>query len=54
MTLTRVTGTLDAWQRLNKPFVADVRRRFLHWRAVGEAQKADLFAQARALLERSI
>ena len=53
MTLTRVTGTLDAWQRLNKPFVADVRRRFLHWRAVGEAQKANLFAQARALLEQT-
>ena len=52
MTLTRLTGTLDSWQRLNKPFVAAVRRQFLHWRAVGEDQKATLFDKARALLER--
>ena len=51
MTITRLSGTLDAWLRLNKPFVASVRRQFLHWRAVDEAQKAVLFDKARALLE---
>lgn len=50
MTLTRLTGTLDSWLRLNKPFVAAVRRQFLHWRAVGEDQKAVLFEKAQALL----
>ena len=50
MTLTRLTGTRDAWLRLNKPFVAAVRRQFLHWRAVGEDQKPILFDRARALL----
>ena len=53
MTITRVTGTLDSWYRLNRPFVAAVRRQFLHWRAVGEAQKTELFAEARSLLERA-
>ncbi len=52
MTITRLTGTLDAWYRLNKPFVTAVRRQFLHWRAVCEAQKTILFANARSLLER--
>ena len=51
MTITRLTGTLDAWIRLNKPFVAAVRRQFLHWRAVDEEQKATLFETARMLLE---
>jgi hypothetical protein len=52
MTITRVTGTLDSWYRLNRPFVAAVRRQFLHWRAVGEAQKDNLFVRARSLLQR--
>ena len=53
MALTRLTGTRDACQRLSRPFVADVRRRFLIWRAVPEDQKAELFAKAKALLEKS-
>jgi hypothetical protein len=51
MTIACVTGTIDSWYRLNKPFVAEVRRQFLHWRAVGETQKAELFTAARKLLE---
>ena len=53
MTLTRLTGTLDAWLRLNRPFVAAIRQQFLHWRAVGEEQKTELFAEAKGLLEAS-
>ncbi len=50
MILTRLSGTRDAWMRLNKPFVTAVRRQFLHWRAVDDDQKVDLFAEAKALL----
>ena len=49
MTITRITGTLESWHRLNKPFVTAVRHQFLHWRAVGDTQKSILFAKARAL-----
>ncbi len=52
MVLTRLTGTLDAWLRLNGPFVAAIRRRFLHWRAVTPGQKAEFFAAARDELMR--
>jgi hypothetical protein len=51
LTLTRSSGTREAWLRLNAAFVADLRRHFLHWRAVGEAEEAALFAEARAKLE---
>ena len=52
MILTRISGTREAWMRLNKPFVAAVRRQFLHWRAVDDDQKATLFAAAQTLLRR--
>ena len=52
MTITRLTGTLESWYRLNKPFVTAVRRQFLHWRAVNDVQKTALFAKARSLLIR--
>ncbi len=54
MILTRLTGTLDAWLRLNGPFVAAIRRRFLHWRAISPEQKDELFAAAQALLRRAL
>ena len=52
MILTRISGTRESWMRLNKPFVAAVRRQFLHWRAVDDEQKAALFAEAQTLLRR--
>ena len=51
MILERVTGTRDAWLRLNGPLVALIRQHFLHWRAVPQDQKTELFAEAKALLE---
>ena len=51
LTLTRTSGTREAWVRLNETFVAGLRRHFLHWRAVTEAEELALFAEARALLE---
>ena len=54
MILTRISGTRESWMRLNKPFVAAVRRQFLHWRAVDDEQKAALFAEAQSLLRRAV
>ncbi len=51
MTMRRLTGTHDAWQRLNGPLVARIRRHFLHWRAASEDMKAEFFVKARALIE---
>ena len=53
MVLTRLTGTRDAWLRLNGPFATAIRRRFLYWRAVSPDQKAELFAAARDALRRA-
>jgi hypothetical protein len=52
VTLTRVTGTREAWLRLNEVFVARIRQHFLHWRAVSQDLRGELFIEARALLER--
>lgn len=54
ITLTRVSGTREAWIRLNKPFVTLLRRHFLYWRAVGQAERNEMFEEARGLLEREI
>jgi hypothetical protein len=51
--LTRLSGTREAWMRLNHPFVARVRRHFLYWRAVGPEERAEMFNEARAMLEAS-
>ena len=53
MILERMTGTRDAWLRLNGPMVALIRQHFLHWRAVPQDQKEELFAEAKALREES-
>lgn len=52
LTITRLTGTRDAWLRLNKPFIYAIRRRFLYWRAVSPAQKDVFFSAARDALRR--
>jgi len=48
--LDRLSGTRESWVRLNRRFVREIRRHFLHWRAVGPAQRAELFGEAKALL----
>jgi hypothetical protein len=49
--LRRTSGTREAWLRLNKAFVAELRRHFLHWRAVTEHDETEMFAEAKAMLE---
>jgi hypothetical protein len=52
ITLTRLTGTKESWSRLNPAFVAEIRRHFLHWRAVSDDMKVELYDVAKALLEK--
>ena len=53
MKMRRLTGTHDAWQRLNTPLVRKIREHFLHWRAATDDMKEDFHTQAKALLEAS-
>jgi len=46
--LTRLSGAADAWLRLNRRFVLELRRHFLHWRAVDAEAREGLFEKARA------
>jgi hypothetical protein len=54
ITLTRLSGTREAWVRLNGSFVTLVRRHFLHWRAVSPAERAEMFEEAREKFEREL
>jgi hypothetical protein len=47
ITLTRQSGTLENWKRLNHVFVGLLRKHFLHWRAVGQEERAGMFKEAR-------
>jgi hypothetical protein len=50
VTLKHLSGTKESWLRLNKGFVAEIRRHFLHWRAVSPAEQEELVAEAREWL----
>ncbi len=54
MTLNRLTGTRDAWLRLNGPLVTRIRQHFLHWRAASEDMKEEFFVKAKALIEETV
>lgn len=49
--LQRRGGTREAWLRLNHAFVAALRRHFLHWRAVSDAERQEMFELAKLRLE---
>ncbi len=49
VTLHRLSGTREAWVHLNKGFVHFIRRQFLHWRAVSDDQRAEMFREAKEL-----
>ena len=52
--LVRLSGTKESWMRLNKGFVAQVRKHFLHWRAVSDQDRAEMFSEARELMEEGL
>ncbi len=47
MQLEILSGSRDAWVRLNHRYVAEMRRHFLHWRAVSEEDRQAMFEEAR-------
>ncbi len=48
--LVRMSGTSAAWSRTVKPFLGILRKQFLNWRAATEAEREEMFAEARKLL----
>ena len=49
--LKRLSGTRESWLRLNVSFVRLVRRHLLHWRAVSDEERREMFAEGRRILE---
>ena len=45
--LERLSGTRESWLRLNKGFASQIRRQFLHWRAVTPPEREELLAEIR-------
>ncbi len=52
--IQRLSGTREAWLRLNQGFVLQIRRQFLHWRAVDEKDRQDMFEETRELLLKNL
>lgn len=49
--LVHLSGSSDAWMRLNRRFVSELRRHFLHWRAVPREDRSVMFGEAREQFE---
>ena len=49
--LTRRSGTLENWKRLNRVFVGLLRKHFLHWRAVAPDERAQMFEESKREME---
>jgi len=54
ITLTRLSGTLESWSRLNVRFVKKIRQHFLHWRAVSNEMKKELFYEAQSIIIKEV
>lgn len=52
--LERLSGTREAWMRLNGGFVTLIRRHFLHWRAVSDEEREEMFLEARESMRRGL
>ena len=50
LTLTRLSGDVDSWQRVNRKFLNTVRKQFLVWRTIDEETKHGFKAQGEAML----
>jgi hypothetical protein len=48
--ISRLTGEHEAWERSSHAFVGLLRRRFLEWRAISEADHNQLFDRGRLIL----
>ncbi len=52
--LTRLSSMRESWMRLNVGFVSQIRRHFLHWRAVHPSARQEMFVEAKELLEQRL
>lgn len=52
ITLVRLSGTHESWMRLNVGFVRLIRRHLLHWRAVNDGERHEMFVEAREIMEK--
>jgi hypothetical protein len=50
--LVRLSGPLQTWARMIKPFLGTLRKQFLNWRVTTRADRGEMFAEARDLLRR--
>ncbi|MCC5877100.1 MAG: hypothetical protein JJU11_12845 [Candidatus Sumerlaeia bacterium] len=49
--LEQLSGSNEAWMRLNRRFVTELRRHLLHWRAVPQWDRDAMYEEARMLFE---
>lgn len=49
ITLERLSGTISAWNRTVLPFLTALRKQFLNWRAVSDAERAEMFEESKML-----
>ena len=52
--LLRLSGHSAAWRRTVKPFLGVLRKQFLNWRATSDDERAEMFVDAKALLQRQL
>jgi ABC-type lipoprotein release transport system permease subunit len=52
--LQRVSGSRESWMRLNKGFVKLIRKHFLHWRAVPDQDRKEMFVEAKERILRPL
>ena len=50
VTLTRLSGNQESWDRTVKPFLGVVRKQFLNWRATTDNERSEMFEEARSIL----
>jgi hypothetical protein len=48
ITIERLSGTAAAWNRTVMPFLIALRKQFLNWRAVSDAERAEMYEEAKA------
>ncbi len=51
--LTRISGSLSSWKRILKPFMVALRKQFLNWRAATHSERAEMFEEVKALINRT-
>jgi len=52
--IERVGGSVAAWERTIMPFLKALRKQFLNWRAVTDADRTEMFNEAKELLKKEV